>query len=1047
MAARETLFQLLHSDLVGPAGAEDEILERARPSDRYVTGILYPRLEDEAGKEISVEEDDDRDTADDDSEGSDQPVPMDAIRRPPSMGVSLFVEGEAIAIRGSAARYQQRWRTTSGEVTETNLGRANEIWLRQALQFEQIVTIEDGLRTLPTEIAGLRWWIRVLGSGAARQVTVILENVLTPGPARVDVEMSSFFQVQFQVEPCKEGRFVARRPRREVTDEDGAINELIYRSVKEYAIGHVCSATWSQDGRLVETSWLPSQNVPSMSPLGHAYFREEGQRLRPQGDAFDARTLADASDDELPQLLATIPLAYRRWITDTENKIVAAALSSEQEALARRNMQRAGECAGRLEQAIELLRADPVARRAYRASHSAMLLQRQWSEDDPSARMIWRPFQLAFQLLGLSGLVRPLAENGGASDERLMMDLLWFPTGGGKTEAYLGLIAFLLFHRRLRQAGNPDDGAGVAALMRYTLRLLTVQQFERAARMVLACDLIRRQAAEHDNSLGSVPFSIGLWVGQDATPNTIEKARTPDGRRKARQLTRCPCCRQSSLNWDAEPARDYVVHCMNSGCAFFGVDLPIYTIDELLYRHRPSLVIGTVDKFAQLCRRAETGNLLGADVGEPPDLILQDELHLISGPLGTVVGVYEAAIDRICARLGVPPKVVGSTATIRRAEQQVLRLFNREVFQFPPPVLDWSDSCFAVLDEEVPGRVYVGITTVGRSPKFTLQAVCASLLQRANEPAWTDEERDPFWTLLTYFNSMRELGGAHVMMLDDVNDSMRIYARSPAVRRPAVQELLELTSRVSSEDIPEILERLDRPYPRQDVSVVLATNMISVGVDIPRLGLMVVNGQPKSMAEYIQATSRVGRGSVPGLIVTVYNAGRSRDRAHYESFRTWHQALYRDVEATSVTPFAARARDKALHAAIVALARHLVPGLRNDPPTLTPVLRDQLEEFVRSLEERARAVEPGEADAAAAEAADFLDRWERRGPLRTYWVDRRPRSSLLVSAEYAAARVASTGEWTGPAQPTPNTMREVEPSVRLRLVSGLTGGRARGGQQ
>jgi superfamily II DNA or RNA helicase len=253
-----------------------------------------------------------------------------------------------------------------------------------------------------------------------------------------------------------------------------------------------------------------------------------------------------------------------------------------------------------------------------------------------------------------------------------------------------------------------------------------------------------------------------------------------------------------------------------------------------------------------------------------------------------------------------------------------------------------------------------------------------------------------------------------------------------------VQELLELTSRVPSDEIPDILERLERRYPAQDVSVVLATNMLSVGVDIPRLGLMVVNGQPKSMAEYIQATSRVGRGAVPGLILTVYSAGRARDRAHYESFRTWHQALYRDVEATSVTPFAPRARDKALHAAIVALARHLVTELRNDPPTLTAAFRGQLENVVRSLEERARSVEEAEADATASEAAEFLDLWESRGPLQRYWDDYRPRNSLLVSAEHAAARAASSGGWTGPARPTPNTMREVEPSVRLRLVERLS---------
>jgi len=617
------------------------------------------------------------------------------------------------------------------------------------------------------------------------------------------------------------------------------------------------------------------------------------------------------------------------------------------------------------------------------------------------------------------------------------MDLLWFPTGGGKTEAYLALVALVMFHRRLRAPDAPDAGAGVCAIMRYTLRLLTVQQFERAARMVVSCENIRRRAAAGgDRSLGTVPFAIGLWVGNDATPGTVADARTAEKRHLARQLTRCPACQRSELLWDADPAGDYIVVCEAAGCPLSGTPLPVHTIDELVYRHMPSLVIGTVDKFAQIVRKSETSAILGG-AGSSPDLVIQDELHLISGPLGTIMGIYESAIDAICARDGLPPKIIGSTATIRRARDQVLRLFDRSVAQFPPPGIDWRDSCFAVVDPAVPGRLYAGLTTAGRSPKFTLQALCAALLQRASEPVLGDAARDPFWTLLVYFNSMRELGGAHVMMLDDVNDSIGIYAGSHGLApRSRIEEPLELTSRVPSSEIPGILARLEVRYPDQDVSVVLATNMISVGVDIPRLGLMVINGQPKSMAEYIQATSRVGRRDVPGLIVTVYNAGRARDRAHYELFRTWHQALYREVEAASVTPFAPRARDRALHAALVALARHLIPGMRENP-VLSASRREVLERLVLRLHERVESVEPGETDETVAEIRALLDRWEARGDLRDYWNDHGPGRSLLVSAEVAAARAATEGAWQGAALPTLNSMREVEASVRFRLAERL----------
>jgi hypothetical protein len=429
--------------------------------------------------------------------------------------------------------------------------------------------------------------------------------------------------------------------------------------------------------------------------------------------------------------------------------------------------------------------------------------------------------------------------------------------------------------------------------------------------------------------------------------------------------------------------------------------------------------------------------------GQPPDLILQDELHLISGPLGTIFGLYETAIDSLCSHRGVPPKIIGSTATIRRAEDQVRGLFNRSVAQFPPPVLDWDDSCFAVKDGKVPGRLYVGVTSAGRSPKFTLQGVCGALLQRASESVLPDAAaRDPYWTLVAYFNSMRELGGALVMMLDDVNDSIRLYAASHAGERPrpAIDDPREMTSRVRSEEIPGILAELERRYPSQDISVLLATNMISVGVDIPRLGLMVVNGQPKSMAEYIQATSRVGRNEVPGVIFTVYNAGRPRDRAHYESFGTWHQALYREVEATSVTPFAPRARDKALHAAVVALARHLVPGMLDDPPSLDDSRRASVEALLSDLIRRTQATDPEEVDETRTQIGALLDAWAMRGDIRYFWSDYRPRDSLLVSAEKAAEARAIGGSWTHAAIPTPNSMREVEPSVRYRLAERLAPG-------
>jgi hypothetical protein len=383
---------------------------------------------------------------------------------------------------------------------------------------------------------------------------------------------------------------------------------------------------------------------------------------------------------------------------------------------------------------------------------------------------------------------------------------------------------------------------------------------------------------------------------------------------------------------------------------------------------------------------------------------------------------------------GSCPKIIGSTATIRRASDQVKNLFNRETAQFPPPCLDAADSGFAVIDFNAPGRIYAGVTTAGRSAKFTLQAVAASLLLSAQNGTSDKQIRDPYWTLISYFNSLRELGGALVLMQDDVNDSINILARQRK-ERPRQPELIEeLTSRRTQADVRDMLEKMGIRSNRPGaLDVVLATNMLSVGVDIPRLGLMLVNGQPKGIAEYIQSTSRVGRGSVPGLIISVLNNAKARDRSHYETFSTWHSALYRDVEPTSVTPFASRARDKALHAVLVALVRHLIPGML-DRPALDPTAIAEARNLINDVVQRASIIDPEET-AVRAELENLLDVWEQRSP-QSYWWPYKVKNSLLQDAERAAT-LRAMGRMPGEAWPTLNNMRSVEASSPFRLAERL----------
>jgi hypothetical protein len=599
---------------------------------------------------------------------------------------------------------------------------------------------------------------------------------------------------------------------------------------------------------------------------------------------------------------------------------------------------------------------------------------------DPPA---WRPFQLAFLLTNLAGVV------DGEHPDRKVVDLLFFPTGGGKTEAYLGLAAFTMVLRRLRDPSI--HSAGLSVIMRYTLRLLTLDQLGRAATLICALELERQDDVPR---LGAWPFEIGLWVGQTATPNVMgrkgdrnrysARARTVaflnDDRRKPSPipLENCPWCGSKfqkdsfTLLHDPNEPTDLRVMCVSRRCAFHGRQqkrgLPILAVDEPIYRRLPAFIIATVDKFANLPWVGETAGLFGrverydedgfygptrVGVGRsleqalpPPDLIIQDELHLISGPLGTMVGLYETAIDALCADPvggeGVRPKIVASTATVRRAERQIRGLFGRaDVDIFPPPGPDRRDSFFAetVSPTERNPRTYVGVAAQGRNLKVVLLRTYLALLS-AGQKVWeecggarnAENPVDPYMTLLGYFNSLRELGGSRRIVEDEVRSRLVDYGRRRRRRRIDQQlfadrrkfaEPRELTSRVSTNEVADTKRRLDLTFHEKErVDVALATNMISVGLDITRLGLMVVLGQPKTAAEYIQATSRVGRDDMrPGLVVTLLNVHRPRDRSHYERFEAWHESFYRAVEATSVTPFSPRAIDRGVAGITVALAR------------------------------------------------------------------------------------------------------------------------------
>lgn len=1032
-AFRDELSQLLVDDLVGPAGGPEEVIDD-EPITRYVAGILYPagggwRASGTADAAQDVDEDDGYDEV----VNPDPAVAMANVRNPGSMGLSFAVRAadcDRIRVTVEAARYRP---------LPLQEGEKEPRWKRMPLAIEPVTvdvsTPQQGERTPLVDDLKLFTRIRPVDTTGAIAVTVVLINERkATGFGERDAD--AIFQPVLTIEAAdgSSGVFIERinTPVVGLDDEEVLSNELLFSHVPNLAVGHGCSVTWDTNGTdsadRLETTFTPGYDLPLADS-------------NPDIDlpALDMRTLSSAGRDELVSGLRELAAGYRVWISRTE--AAAQSLTGTRAETARRHIERCSDAAQRIETGISLLAESDDAFQAFRLMNSAMVEQRIRSERILNGRIDlrpeeiparWRPFQLAFVLLCLKGIADD------RDQDRNVTDLLWFPTGGGKTEAYLGLIGFAIFLRRLT-----GRGAGVTALMRYTLRLLTIQQFERATLLICCCESIRRNRSD----LGTDEISIGLYVGRSATPLTRKDAdsalkklrQTPNAVPKEGnpvQFRSCPWCGtmlDATKYWIGKAPARLNINCENESCEY-SKHLPAYLVDEDVYDFHPSLVIGTVDKFAGLPWRAKANALFNRDrPGQSGiDLIIQDELHLISGPLGTLTGLYETVIDHLAGRDDVRPKVIASTATIRRAQAQGKALFDRPVTQFPPPGIDSRDSHFAVeADSATKGnRRYIGVLAPGKSQTTLLVRVYAALLQYVQDIEGEAADKDPYWTLVGYFNSLRVLAGARMQVQDDVEERIDLLAPDEKSRR-LINDPIELTSRASSVDIPGYLKRMRITYPDPDaLSVILATNMISVGVDIDRLGLMAIMGQPQSTSEYIQSTSRVGR-QHPGLVVTIYNGARSRDRSHYESFLPYHSALYREVESTSVTPFSPRARDRGLHAVLIALVRHTVDRLHENADAVNITAhRHEVEQLRDLILARVRKIDSAEVEPAREELDQFIATWERRASEErglVYANREHPERALLIEA-------AEDTENLPDVMPTLWSLRDVDRTSNLYLA-------------
>lgn len=1083
----------------------------------------------------------------DDTENYD--VSLANAYRPSAMGLSYFadlsIENERINIEVDCATYRSV-KVKVGKPEERDKASTREFWYRvpcygadgrKPLVSLTVSEISEGggliKKWVPSCDGKLEVAILVRkrdGSDVGRKhlITVTLVNRQQKDAGRLTE--TCYFQCGFRIWGETGRPWILPYPDTSkmmdnILDEE-KIKLLLYRERQTFAIGHGCAARWLNEtfGRIseIKTESMPTFEMPGTTP--DPKNDETGQIIR-----VSMRKLAglDPGDDGTKDI-EQMADAYQEWIsTLDELDERTPAVPSNLKETAKDLIQRCRSCLQRIKEGIAFLKSETAtarcAKEAFRLANHAMLIAQlrssrdirtpKWEDGrmiwdkpienpDPSiehpTKGYWRAFQIAFLMMSVKGICEP------SHDDRKIVDLIWFPTGGGKTEAYLGLAAFTIFFNRLAR----QESSGVDVIMRYTLRLLTAQQFQRAGLLFCAMEYVRRLPG-NEKYLGKKEFRIGMWVGGDATPNRRSDAiaalkklqKNPDAENPF-VLLKCPWCngkfgpskeeseggkkgfgRQGKGGKSLKSVYGYHLYrypgktsdtvafrCDDINCEYGfspirndNVPLPIYIIDEDIFDNPPNLIVGTVDKFAMLAWKPQIRSIFGINehgnhLGLPPTLIIQDELHLISGPLGSMVGAYETVIHELCAertgKISIYPKIIGSTATISRAEDQIRALYGREtICLFPPSGLEAGDSFFAREDRNEegilkPGRLYAGILAPAYgSQQTTLSRVFACLLQypAVMSVKNNDEtERDPWWTLISFFNSLRELGGAATLLVSDARDYLRVLIDRHGYPYDKIRQLLnceELTSRIRSDKIPAAIQKLEIPfgvgkhgYSKDTVETCLASNIIEVGVDIDRLSLMTIAGQPKTTSQYIQVSSRIGRKrEAPGLVVVIYNHSKPRDRSHYERFQSYHQRIYAEVEPTSVTPFSPPAVDRALHGILVATVRQLSELKEADSPRPYPleedtVMRELIEEIIT---ERVSKVDPAESTYVEKKLKLRLDEWRAWDPSEYGGFGPPPANAPLMHP----AGITIPDSWRGHSWPTMSSLRDVDATCEADITT------------
>lgn len=1046
---RQQMINALKTDLMGPQEPE-EILDE-NPMFAYLVGMLYPQSatvvegvdigEQEVEADIAYEDGEDYTAGEEDD---NEPISATRFKQQSSIGISFYLANTVDAINldltwGDYIKSTDKKTNKEGKEVSVAIYKRLPMQSTVAVNFSEFDRFKEYALEEDSNVK-----IHVARIGLKGGYSLVTAYVINKRPTAENSVESIMFQVELNAyAPDHSNVFLAEHICRKVLAED----EFYFEQRPILGRGRGCAATWEKpiDGasNRISSDFIPQYEFPGVSAV-----------LKGFDSAFlSMRFLGmKAKKEEIIGRLNTLANAYADWVEDQLRKDKKMQDPAFAEKIGNSVISKCETALSRIREGINLLNEDKTSFEAFCFMNRAMILQRNimnYSRKHgagieckfadfvdprkPENEFGWRPFQIAFILMNLSAMVNP------HHNDRGVVDLLYFPTGGGKTEAYLGLMAFVIANRRLRvnDIDSLNKDGGVTAILRYTLRLLTTQQRDRITKMIIAAEMIRRKEYP---KFGQAPISIGFWVGGQVTPNTfgelVENAENHNEVRRKKnmlfkQLLTCPFCGKplTEDEFYIDPdTKSVSIYCADRDCIFFkykqnAFPIPVYLVDEEIYAKCPTIILSTVDKFARLPWDPNTNALFGrvdrlcsrdgyVAIGQehkrhnktsrhptstitaikpfaPPELIIQDELHLITGPLGTIYGAYETIIEDLCTyRDGetlIKPKYVVSTATIKNASEQTKCLYGRsKTQQFPPNGFAIGDSFFIreIPIEDDPFRKYVGICAHGQSVKTALLRTYAILLQKGYDLSKVDETQayiDPYYTLVGYFNSIRELGGAVRLMQDDIPKRIkRIKKRYGSSDERLLRRREEITSRMSSYEIPKKLKQLEaKQGTKECLDTAVATNMIAVGMDVDRLGLMVVTGQPKQNSEYIQATSRIGR-SYPGLVVTMYNPYRPRDLSHYENFTGYHSQLYRFVEGTTATPFSARARDRVLHALVISAIRLKYPDMAANSAagTIASLAEQQLADVKSTILDRLNIVKPIARAEVIQEIDQFLDMWK-----------------------------------------------------------------------